>query len=135
MPAAEPAVAVRALTRRFGKRTALDAITLQIAAGELFGVIGADGAGKTTLLQSMCAILDPNAGTLAVNGLDSVRDAARIHRLLGYVAQDYSLYGDLTVAENLEFFAAIRDVPAAAFTLARASAGESTPQRNCSVPG
>ena len=119
MPAAEPAVAVRALTRRFGKRTALDAITLQIAAGELFGVIGADGAGKTTLLQSMCAILDPSAGTLAVNGLDSVRDAARIHRLLGYVAQAYSLYGDLTVAENLEFFAAIRGVPAAAFAARR----------------
>jgi ABC-2 type transport system ATP-binding protein len=108
--AAEPAIAVRSLTRRFGRRTALDSVTLEIAAGELFGIIGADGAGKTTLLQSICAILDPSAGSVAVHGLDSVREAARIHPLLGYVAQAYSLYGDLTVAENLDFFAAIRGV-------------------------
>jgi ABC-2 type transport system ATP-binding protein len=119
MSAAEPAIAVRALTRRFGKRTALDAIGIEIAAGELFGVVGADGAGKTTLLQSMCAILDPSAGAVTVAGLDSVRDAPRIHERLGYVAQAYSLYGDLTVAENLKFFAAIRGVPAAAFAARR----------------
>ena len=119
MRGAEPAIAVRALTRRFGKRTALEDVTLQVAPGELFGVVGADGAGKTTLLQSMCAILDPNAGSLAVNGQDSVRDAARIHAMLGYVAQSYSLYGDLTVAENLDFFAAIRRVPRATFTQKR----------------
>ena len=110
MAAAEPAIAVRSLTRRFGRRTALDSVTLEIAAGELFGIIGADGAGKTTLLQSICAILDPSAGSVVVHGLDSVREAARIHPLLGYVAQAYSLYGDLTVAENLDFFAAIRGV-------------------------
>jgi len=119
MLSGDTAIAVCALTRRFGKRTALDGVTLQIAKGELFGIVGADGAGKTTLLQSMCAILDPSAGTLAVSGLDSVRDAKRIHRLLGYVAQAYSLYGDLTVAENLEFFAAIREVPRDAFAARR----------------
>lgn len=120
MPAAEPAIAVRGLTRRFARRVALDSVTLHVAPGELFAVVGGDGAGKTTLLQSMCAILDPSGGSVAVHGLDSVRDAARIHLLLGYVAQTYSLYGDLTVAENLDFFAAIRSVPRTAFGPRRA---------------
>ena len=119
MRAAEAAIAVRALTRRFRKHTALEEVTLEVRPGELFAVVGADGAGKTTLLQSLCAILDPSAGTVAVSGLDSVRDAGRIHPLLGYVAQSYSLYGDLTVAENLDFFAAIRGVPAAVFAARR----------------
>lgn len=112
--AAEPAIAVRALTRRFGRRTALDSVTLEIGMGEIFGIVGADGAGKTTLLQSICAILDPSAGSVTVHGLDSVREATLIHPLIGYVAQAYSLYGDLTVAENLDFFAAIRGVRGAA---------------------
>ena len=113
--AAAPAIEIRSLSRRFGKRVALDDVTLTIGRGELFAVVGGDGAGKTTLLQSICAILDPTAGAVTVDGLDSVRDAARINAALGYVAQAYSLYGDLTVGENLTFFAAIRAVPAAAF--------------------
>ena len=115
----EPAIAIRSLSRRFGDRVALDGVTLEVARGEMFGIVGADGAGKTTLLQSVCAILDPSAGAVTVNGLDSVRDAARINATLGYVAQAYSLYGDLTVAENLTFFAAIRAVPASAFAARR----------------
>ncbi len=113
--AGSPAIAIRELSRRFGARVALDGVTLEVGHGELFGVVGADGAGKTTLLQSICAILDPSAGTVTVTGLDSVCDAARINAALGYVAQAYSLYGDLTVAENLAFFAAIRAVPKAQF--------------------
>lgn len=116
---ANEAVAIRALSRRFGKRLALDDVTLCIEQGELFGIVGADGAGKTTLLQSVCAILDPSAGTVTVAGFDSVREAARINATLGYVAQAYSLYGDLTVAENLEFFAAIRAVPPGVFARRR----------------
>ena len=119
MASAEAAISVRSLTRRFHKRAALDAVSLEVRGGELFAVVGADGAGKTTLLQSVCAILDPSSGTVAVNGLDSVHDASRIHALLGYVAQSYSLYGDLTVAENLDFFAAIRGVPAEAYRARR----------------
>ena len=114
-----PAIAIRSLSRRFGHRVALDGVTLQIARGELFGIVGADGAGKTTLLQALCAILDPSTGSVTVAGLDSVRDAARINATLGYVAQSYSLYGDLTVAENLSFFAAIRAVAPAAFAARR----------------
>ena len=119
MRAPEAAISVRSLSRRFGKRLALDAVTLEIGRGELFAVVGADGAGKTTLLQSLCAILDPSAGVVKIGDLDSVRDAASIHRLLGYVAQSYSLYADLTVAENLDFFAAIRAVPPPAYRARR----------------
>lgn len=117
--AAAEAIIVRSLTRRFGSRTALEDVSLCVRTGELFAVVGADGAGKTTLLQSICAILDPSSGTVTVGGLDSVRDAARINAALGYVAQSYSLYGDLTVAENLRFFAAIRGVSDVAFTARR----------------
>ncbi len=119
MGLAEAAISIRSLSRRFQKRLALDGVTLDVQRGELFAVVGADGAGKTTLLQSVCAILDPSAGTVRVDGLDSVRDAARIHRRLGYVAQSYSLYGDLTVAENLDFFASIRAVPPEAYRARR----------------
>ena len=114
-----PAIAIHSLSRRFGNRVALDDVTLNVRRGEMFAIVGADGAGKTTLLQSICAILDPSAGTVTVAGFDSVRDAARINATLGYVAQAYSLYGDLTVAENLTFFAAIRAVPAPAFAVRR----------------
>jgi len=118
-PAPAPAISIQGVSRSFGKRVALDGVTLEVRQGELFGVIGADGAGKTTLLQSICAILDPGAGSVTVTGLDSVRQASRIHPVLGYVAQSFSLYGDLTVAENLAFFADIRAVPAALFTKRR----------------
>ncbi|WP_018989667.1 ATP-binding cassette domain-containing protein [Aromatoleum toluclasticum] len=116
---ADEVIAIRSLSRRFGARTVLDDVSLAVRHGELFGIVGADGAGKTTLLQTVCAILDPSAGSVTVAGLDSVRDAARINASLGYVAQAYSLYGDLTVSENLEFFAAIRAVPEEAFSVRR----------------
>ena len=106
----DTAIEVRRLARRFGKRWALQGIDLEVSQGELFGVVGADGAGKTTLMQSLCAILDPSDGFVRVNGLDSVRHADRITSTIGYMSQAYSLYGDLTVAENLQFFAAIRDL-------------------------
>jgi ABC-2 type transport system ATP-binding protein len=98
------------LTRRFGRIVALDGVSLDVNEGELFGIVGGDGAGKTTLLQSICAILDPTRGTVRVEGRDSVREAAAITSRLGYVAQAWSLYEDLTVDENLRFFGAIRGV-------------------------
>jgi len=109
------AIEVHGLSRRFGQRWALTGVDLAIARGELFGIVGADGAGKTTLLQSICAILDPTQGRVRVNGLDSVQESARITATLGYMSQAYSLYGDLTVAENLRFFAEVRGVPSAVF--------------------
>lgn len=108
--AADNAIVVEGLTRTFGGRFALQGVSLAVRRGELFGIAGSDGAGKTTLLQSICAILDPTEGRVTVAGLDSVRDAPRINASLGYVAQAYSLYGDLSVGENLDFFAAVRGV-------------------------
>jgi ABC-2 type transport system ATP-binding protein len=105
-----PAIRVSSLRRRFGRVRALDGIDLEIRRGELFGIVGPDGAGKTTLVQSLCAILDPTEGTVSVQGLDSVRDAARITASIGYMSQAYSLYEDLTVAENLHHFAALRGI-------------------------
>ena len=105
-----PAIRVSGLGRRFGKRQALSQIDFDVRRGELFGVVGGDGAGKSTLLQALCAILDPSSGAVEVDGRDSVRDADAITARIGYVAQSYSLYEDLTVSENLAFFAAIRGV-------------------------
>ena len=109
----EPVVRVDGLSRRYGEVWALRDVSFEVGRGELLGVVGPDGAGKTTLIQSLCAILDPTAGRVAVGGLDSVADAARITATIGYVSQAYSLYGDLTVAENLQFFAEVRQVPPA----------------------
>lgn len=106
---------VNGLERRFGRVHALRGIDLQIRKGELFAVVGPDGSGKTTLIQSICAILDPSAGRVTVMGWDSVAAAARITGSIGYMSQAYSLYGDLTVQENLEFFAAVRGVSAALY--------------------
>lgn len=114
-----PAVRIHSVSRRFGQRLAIDELTLDIPKGELLGIVGADGAGKTTLLQMICAILDPSEGSVTVAGFDTVRDAANIHATLGYVPQSYSLYGELTVAENLTFFAEIRGVPGPVFARRR----------------
>ncbi|MDA8239314.1 MAG: ATP-binding cassette domain-containing protein [Nitrospiraceae bacterium] len=113
-------IEVEGLVRKFGKVGALQGIDLTINKGELFGVVGPDGAGKTTLLQSVCAILDPTEGSITVGGADTVRDAAAITSRIGYMSQAYSLYEDLTVEENLEFFARIRNVPDVAFRERRA---------------
>lgn len=108
-------IQVRNLSRRFNSTWALHGIDLEIGKGELFGIVGPDGAGKTTLIQSLCAILDPTEGTVMVGGLDSVADAGHITSTIGYMSQAYSLYGNLTVEENLEFFAEVRQVSSEIF--------------------
>lgn len=99
------------LHRKFGKAEALKGVHLRVERGELFGIFGPDGSGKTTLMQSICAILDPTEGSVFVQGFDSVKEAGSITSRIGYMSQAYSLYGDLTVEENLEFFAGIRQIP------------------------
>ena len=118
--AAAPVIAVEGLARRFGSTHALAGVDFSVFPGEMFGIVGPDGAGKTTLMQSLCAILDPTKGRVTVLGLDSVRDAKRITSVLGYMSQAYSLYGELTVEENLRFFAEVRRVPKAEFASRRA---------------
>jgi len=93
------------LTKCFGPVTAVDGLNLSIASGEIFGLIGPDGAGKTTTIRLLAAIMPPSAGRATVAGFDTVKQAEQIRRLIGYMPQRFSLYGDLSVLENLSFFA------------------------------
>jgi len=93
------------LARRFGARLAVAGLDIAIRRGEVFGLLGSDGAGKTTTLQMLAAILDPSAGRATVLGYDTVRAAHHITARIGYMSQIFSLYGRLSVDENLEFFA------------------------------
>jgi len=107
---AEAVVEARGLGRRYGARTVLENIDLDVHAGQVFGVVGPDGAGKSTLLQMLAAILRPSAGTCRVLGRDVGREPAWVQARIGYMSQGFSLYERLTVAENLAFAADIRDV-------------------------
>jgi ABC-2 type transport system ATP-binding protein len=98
------------LSRRFGDIGAVDGVSFSVREGEMFGIIGPDGAGKTTLIRMLCGILAPTSGTANILGYDVCRDADRIKREIGYLSQRFSLYGDLSVDENIEFFAEINNV-------------------------
>ena len=101
----QPIIDTVGLTRRFGKLAAVADLDLSIARGEIFGLIGPDGAGKTTAIRLLAAVMLPSAGAARVLGFDTRRQAERIRREIGYMPQRFSLYGDLTVGENLNFFA------------------------------
>jgi drug efflux transport system ATP-binding protein len=101
------AVDIRQLTRRFGALTAVSGLTLQIARGEVFGLLGPNGSGKTTTIRMLCGLLDPSEGTASVAGLDVRSQAERVKLRIGYMSQRFGLYEDLTVAENLEFYGGI----------------------------
>lgn len=101
------AVEVEGVGRSFGTTKALDGVSFRVPEGELFGLIGPDGAGKTTLFRILCTLLLPDRGTAAVDGFDVVRDARKIRERVGYMPGRFSLYQDLTVEENLEFFATV----------------------------
>jgi len=114
---AEPAIAARGLTRRFGAFTAVDALALTIPRAQIFGFLGPNGSGKTTTIRMLCGLLAPSTGDAVVLGLEVPREAARLRERIGYMTQKFSLYEDLTVAENLEFLAEI-------YALDRAAARE-----------
>ncbi len=98
-------VQARGLTRRFGSFTAADHISFEIARGEIFGLLGPNGAGKSTTFKMMCGLLRPSEGAALVDGLDLYKAPSAARARLGYMAQKFSLYGDLSVAQNLDFFA------------------------------
>ena len=98
---------IQRLTKRYGKLTALDSVTLSIAEGSLFGLIGPDGAGKSTLYQILTTLLTPDEGSVTVAGLDGVKDFRQLRTEIGYMPEKFSLYPDLTVRENLHFFASL----------------------------
>ena len=98
------------VTKKYGATTALDRISLAVEAGEMFGVIGPDGAGKTTAIRSACGLIRLDGGRIEVLGKDPTREHRAITAALGYLSQRFSLYGDLTIDENIAFFAEIHGV-------------------------
>lgn len=104
------AVRFTSVEKRFGDTTALAGLSFDVARGEMFGLIGPDGAGKTTAIRLLCGLLHPDAGSVRVLDADPVRQHAVVTRRVGYLSQRFTLYGDLTVDENIEFFAEIHDV-------------------------
>ena len=101
----EPIIETYGLTRRFGSLTAVDHLDLAIAQGEIFGLVGPDGAGKTTTLRMLCGLMDPTEGTARVAGHDVARQSQAVKDQIGYMAQRFGLYADLTVEENMVFYA------------------------------
>jgi ABC-2 type transport system ATP-binding protein len=106
-------ISITGLRKAYGVVTALDGLDLTVREGEMLGLIGPDGAGKTTALRILCGLLLADAGTLRVGGLDPAHETRRMRAFLGYMPQRFSLYPDLTVAENLRFFAELFQVPPA----------------------
>lgn len=104
---AELAIVATDLTRRFGSFTAVDHITFDVKAGEVFGFLGANGAGKTTAMKMLIGLLAPTSGEATVAGLDLRTDTEQIRRRIGYMSQKFSLYEDLTVLENIALYGGI----------------------------
>jgi ABC-2 type transport system ATP-binding protein len=98
------AIEARALTRRFGAFTAVNAIDIAVKRGEIFGFLGANGAGKTTAIRMFCGLLSPTSGSGQVAGCDIVREGGRIRSRIGYMAQKFALYPDLAVRQNIELY-------------------------------
>jgi ABC-2 type transport system ATP-binding protein len=109
----EPIVVTQALARRFGDQVAVDALSLEVPGGEVFGLLGRNGAGKTTVIKMLTTLLPPTSGSARIAGFDIVREAAAVRRLIGYVPQALSADGELTGYENLLVFAQLYDVPRA----------------------
>lgn len=101
----EPIIRTRDLTRRFDRLTALDRLNLEIARGEIFGLVGPDGAGKTTTLRLLAGLMNPSEGQAWVAGHDVAAEPQAVKDRVGYMAQRFGLYADLTVDENMEFYA------------------------------
>ena len=101
------AVETKDLTRKFGKFIALDKVSLTGQKGEIFGFLGANGAGKTTLIRMLCGILEPSGGKATVAGFDIYNQTEHIKQNIGYMSQKFSLYEDLTIGENINFFGGI----------------------------
>lgn len=102
-----PAIEISGITKRYGRLTALDNVSLSVERGEMFGLIGPDGAGKSTLYRILATLSRPDAGTARLCGLDTVADCRKLRTMIGYMPERFSLYSDLTVAENLRFFASL----------------------------
>ncbi len=101
------AITADQLTIRFGSFTAVNQVSLAVAKGEIFGFLGPNGSGKTTLIKALCGLLTPASGSGTILGMDIRHDAAQIKRRVGYMSQKFGLYEDLTVGENIAFYAGV----------------------------
>ncbi len=104
-------VAIKDLSRHFGDFIAVNKVNLEVKKGEIFGFLGPNGAGKSTTIRMLCGILTPTGGSGTVAGLDIIRDAEKIKAVIGYMSQKFSLYEDLTVEENIDFYSGIYRIP------------------------
>jgi ABC-2 type transport system ATP-binding protein len=105
------AVRLEGLTRRFGEFTAVDGVSLEVEQGEIFGFLGPNGAGKSTTIRMLCGLLAPSSGKGSVAGFDVATEAEKIKAHIGYMSQKFSLYDDLTVEQNIDFFSGIYRIP------------------------
>lgn len=108
----DAAVTLRDISRRFGDFIAVNRISLDVKKGEIFGFLGPNGAGKSTTIRMLCGILSPSGGSGTVAGFDIVRESEKIKTRIGYMSQKFSLYEDLTVEENIDFYSGIYRIPA-----------------------
>jgi drug efflux transport system ATP-binding protein len=101
------AVKTESITRKFGKFIAVDEVSIEVKKGEIFGFLGANGAGKTTMIRMLCGLLKPSGGKATVAGFDVYKQSEQIKKNIGYMSQKFSLYDDLTISENVEFYGGI----------------------------
>ena len=104
-------VEMRDLVKNFGSFVAVDHVSLAVDKGEILGFLGPNGAGKSTAIRMLCGLLTPTSGSASVNGFDVGRQPEEIRRTIGYMSQKFSLYDDLTVEENIDFFTGMYGVP------------------------
>ncbi len=104
------AIKIIDVKKQYGDVQALKGISFDVKKGEMFGLVGPDGAGKTTTIRLLCGLLTPSAGSVEIFGMDLVKQKSQVQKNIGYLSQKFSLYGDLTIDENIEFFATIHGV-------------------------